>query len=107
MDKGSPHRFGEPKQGRDIEMKAPTIGLILVAAISLAAGCVSNTEFDRDRAYSKCESIDDASSRNRCIADAIQDAERERHEQAEKLQRYEDNAEKRELGREIAGAKPN
>ena len=49
----------------------------------------------------------DASSRNRCIADAIQDAERDRHEQAKKLERYEENAEKRELGREIAGAEPN
>lgn len=88
-------------------MKAPTISLILIAAASIASGCVSNTEYDRDRAYAKCDSISDASSRNRCIADAIQDAERERHEQAQKLERYEENAEKRELGREIAGAEPN
>ena len=78
--------------------------LALAAALGVLTACVSNTEFDRDRAYSKCESISDESSRNRCIADAIQDAERERHKDAARLEQLEDNAEHRELGREIAGA---
>ena len=78
--------------------------LALADALGVLTACVSNTEFDRDRAYSKCESISDESRRNRCIADAIQDAERERHKDAARLEQLEDNAERRELGREIAGA---
>ncbi|MEO1323000.1 MAG: hypothetical protein AAFV59_08340 [Pseudomonadota bacterium] len=88
-------------------MKFPAASFGIIAAFGLMSGCVSNNEYDRDRAYSQCDGISDASSRNRCIADAIQDAERERHEQAKTLERYEENAEKRELGREIAGAEPN
>jgi hypothetical protein len=80
--------------------------LLIVAALGLITACVSNTEYDRDRAYAKCDSISDESSRNRCIADAIQDAERERHRDAERIEQLEDNAERRELGREIAGAEP-
>ena len=78
--------------------------LLAFAALGLLTACVTNTEYDRDRAYAKCESISDESSRNRCIADAIQDAERDRHRDAERLEQFEENAERRELGREIAGA---
>ncbi|MEO1553932.1 MAG: hypothetical protein AAFR82_08340 [Pseudomonadota bacterium] len=78
--------------------------LFTLFAIGLLTACVSNTEYDRDRAYTKCESISDESSRNRCIADAIQEAERDRHNDAQRLEQFEDNAERRELGREIAGA---
>jgi len=81
--------------------------LLILASIGLMTACVSSTEYDRDRAYSKCDGIGDASSKNRCIADAIQDAERDRHDQAEDVKRQESNAEKRELGREIAGAEKN
>ncbi|GAB5455830.1 MAG: hypothetical protein Hens2KO_20590 [Henriciella sp.] len=78
-----------------------------VLALSLmlvATACVTNTEFDRDRAYSKCESISDKSSRDRCIADAIKRAERERERDNERLAQSHDDAERRELGREVAGA---
>jgi len=81
--------------------------LLILASISLMTACVSSTEYDRDRAYTKCDGISDASSKNRCIADAIQDAERDRHDQAQDVERQESNAEKRELGREIAGAEKN
>ena len=75
---------------------------VLVLALS---ACVTNTEFDRDRAYSKCESISDTTSRDRCIADAIAQAQRERARDDSKDQQREDDAEKRELGRQIAGVK--
>lgn len=81
-----------------------------VLALSLmvvAAACVSNGEFDRDRAYAKCESISDKSSRDRCIADAIKRAERERERDNDRLAQSHDDAERRELGREIAGAEKN
>ena len=81
--------------------------ILILAAFGLMTACVSTTEYDRDRAYAKCDSISDESSRNRCIADAIQDAERERHQDAERQNQFEDNAERRELGREIAGAEKN
>ena len=71
----------------------------------MSAACVSTTEFDRDRAYSKCESISDKSSRDRCIADAIRQAERNRDRINEDLAQSHEDAERRELGREIAGAR--
>ncbi len=75
-----------------------------VLALALS-GCVTNAEFDRDRAYAKCESIAQTTSRDRCIADAIAQAERERAREDAKDQQREEDAEKRELGREIAGVK--
>lgn len=75
----------------------PVLALVL-------AGCITNTEFDRDRAYAKCESITQTTSRDRCIADAIAQAERERARDDAKDQQRQDDAERRELGREIAGA---
>lgn len=75
-----------------------------VLALTLSA-CVTNTEFDRDQAYSKCESISQTTSRDRCIADAIAQAERERARDDARDQQREDDAEKRELGRQIAGVK--
>ena len=81
--------------------------LLILAAAGLITACVSSTEYDRDRAYTQCDSISDASSKNRCIADAIQEAERDRHEQAQDVERRESEAEQRELEREIAGARKN
>ena len=80
---------------------------LILAVAGLITACVSSTEYDRDRAYSKCDGISDESSKNRCIADAIQDAERDRHEQAQDVERRESDAERRELEREIAGAEKN
>ena len=78
---------------------------ILALSLILATGaCVTNAEFDRDQAYTKCESISDKSSRNRCIADVIKKAEQERASDAARIEQQEENAERRELGREIAGA---
>ena len=80
---------------------------LLIPALILVTACVNNPEFDRDQAYTKCESISDKSSRDRCIADVIQQAERERARGADRLSELEENAEKRELGRVIAGAEPD
>ena len=78
--------------------------LVLPLIIFSTTACVSNSEYDRDRAYTKCESISQTTSRDRCIADAISQAERERTREDAKDQQREDDAERRELGREIAGA---
>ena len=78
--------------------------LLAISVALMASACVSTTEFDRDQAYSKCEAISDKSSRDRCIADVIAQAERERANDAARQKQLEDNAERRELGREIAGA---
>lgn len=77
---------------------------ICFAVLALSA-CVSTPEFDRDRAYSKCESITQKNSRDRCIADAVAQFERERAREDAKDQQREVDAEQRELGREIAGAR--
>lgn len=81
--------------------------VLAISVLMVAAGCVSNTEYDRDQAYSKCESISVESTRDRCISDAIRRAERERHEDNERLAQSHEDAEKRELGREIAGVDDN
>ncbi len=83
--------------------------LLIPALLAMGAmgACVSNAEFDRDQAYAKCESISQSTSRDRCIADAIREAERERARDAERQAQLEENAERRELGREIAGAEQN
>jgi 2-phosphoglycerate kinase len=78
--------------------------LLVLAMVGTLGACVSTAEFDRDQAYSRCDKISDPSSRNRCIADAIQKAERERVYDSERQKQHEDDAERRELGREIAGA---
>lgn len=78
--------------------------LLALSLLALAAGCVSTAEFDRDQAYAKCNSISNKSSRDRCIADAISRAERERHKTNERIEQSNEDAERRELGREIAGA---
>jgi hypothetical protein len=77
--------------------------LLILPVILLATGCISAAEFDRDKAYSECERYDDPSTKNRCIAKAIQDAERNRAGQTEDMKQREEDAEKRELGRVIAG----
>lgn len=77
---------------------------LALSCLALCAACVSNQEFDRERAYAKCESISVKSTRDRCIADVLQQAERERDRDAERLRQLEEDAERRELGREIAGA---
>lgn len=77
--------------------------LIPLLMIGLVSGCMSTAAYDRDQAYSRCESISDKSSRDRCIADEIRRAERERHQQAERLEQFEENAERRALEREKAG----
>ena len=72
--------------------------LFACAAILVCAACVSTTEFDRDQAYTKCEAISDKSSRDRCIADVIRRAERERAGDNERLAQSHDDAERRALG---------
>ncbi|MEM9053937.1 MAG: hypothetical protein AAGB16_01315 [Pseudomonadota bacterium] len=78
--------------------------LLAISLLMMVGACVTNAEFDHDRAYTKCESISDKSSRDRCIADVIREAERERANDAARIEQLEENAERRELGREIAGA---
>ena len=78
--------------------------LLLLSSLTLLGACVSNAEFDRDQAYSKCESISDKSSRDRCIADVMREAERNRAGDNDRLKQTHEDAERRELGREIAGA---
>lgn len=77
---------------------------LALIVMMIPAACISSTEFDKDQAYSQCSSIPEPSRRDRCIADAIQRAERERHEQTERDKELDEAAERRAIGREIAGA---
>ena len=78
--------------------------IFAMATVFILAACVSNTEFDRDSDYAKCEEYGEKTCRDRCIADAIKQAERERERENARLEEFQDNADRRELGREIAGA---
>lgn len=80
--------------------------LALTAAL-LATACVTGSEVDQDRAYAKCEGIKTVTVRDRCFAEALAQSQRERNDQAEKMQESNDRAEERELGRVIAGAEQN
>lgn len=77
--------------------------LIAVTALMLTTGCVTAREFDEDRAYARCDSMKVATSRDRCIAAALEDAKRERQAQSEDMKQREKEAEQRELDRVIAG----
>ena len=77
--------------------------LIFLGLLAITA-CVSNQEFDLDRAYASCDRYDDPSTKNRCIAEVIKKAEQERAGQAERQKQSQEDAEQRELGRVIAGA---
>ncbi|MEL7041370.1 MAG: hypothetical protein AAGL90_07590 [Pseudomonadota bacterium] len=77
--------------------------LIAASALSLLGGCISSEEFDRERAYSKCESIDVKTSRDRCIADAIRRAELQRDRATDRAAQLEEDAERRALERAKAG----
>ncbi len=80
---------------------------ISLATIGVLSACVSTASNDREQAYAECRGISDNASRNVCLADAIQNAERDRLEQTARQAQQDENAERRELGREIAGAEKN
>lgn len=83
--------------------KTATASLALSALLILPA-CVSAREYNAERAYARCDNIKVKTSRDKCIAAAIEEAQRERESQAADMRQREDDAEKRELGRVIAGA---
>lgn len=77
------------------------IGL-MITLIALS-GCVSAREEDRGNAFDKCRTITDKNFRDRCISEALQDAERERRAAQEDLQKEIEESEQRELNRVIGG----
>lgn len=73
-------------------------------AFTLVTACVTGAEYDQDKAYAKCDGIKTVTVRDRCYAEALADAQRDRNAQAEKIDEQNQRAEDRELGRVIAGA---
>lgn len=78
--------------------------LLAATSLGLLTGCISASKFDAERAFNKCESIKIPTSRDRCIAEAVSEAERIRQRQAQDQQERIEEAEARELNRVIAGA---
>jgi len=78
--------------------------LVILSTLIFATGCVTTGEYDHDKAYTKCRDNPNKTSRDRCIARVIQDAERARQEQAREMQDDIDEAEQRQIDRIIAGA---
>ena len=76
-------------------------------ALFSTSACISTSEMDRDRAYAECRNMPAKSKRDACIADLIQQAERERQADAERQRRAEEIAEQRELNRVIGGVDGN
>lgn len=77
---------------------------IALTALLVLVGCVSAAEYDTGNAYAKCDAIKVPTSRDRCIAEAIAQSERERQREAQAQQERIEEAEARELNRVIAGA---
>ena len=75
----------------------------VMAAVFLLTGCLSAQKVDRDAAYARCQSIGQKTSRDKCIAKAVQEAERERQRVVERTVQQEADAEARELERAKAG----
>ncbi|MDJ0921473.1 MAG: hypothetical protein QNI84_10110 [Henriciella sp.] len=75
---------------------------LLVVVLALT-GCVSAREVDSGNAFDQCRSIADKNFRDRCIAEALQDAERDRRAADEDRQQDVEDAERRELNRFIGG----
>jgi hypothetical protein len=77
--------------------------VIAITALMLSTGCVTASKFDADRAYAKCDGMKVSTSRDKCMAAALQQADRERRAQSEDMRQREKEAEQRELDRVIAG----
>ncbi|WOR14242.1 hypothetical protein RYZ27_10720 [Hyphomonas sp. FCG-A18] len=76
--------------------------LLIFAALSLSA-CITNSEFDQEQAFQKCKNIDQKTSRDRCLSEAVEDAKRDRQKVNDRLQQQHEDAERRELERAKAG----
>ena len=50
---------------------------LALAAFLLSAGCVTQSEFDEEAAFARCQSINDIVFRDRCIAEAVAKSESE------------------------------
>jgi len=79
------------------------IGIFTIGAMIAVPACVTAREFDEDRAYARCEGMKVSTSRDRCIAAALEDAKRERQAQSADMKQREAETEQRELDRVIAG----
>lgn len=79
--------------------------LLSLSLVLMLGACVTTAEHDLDRAYAKCASNVNKTSRDRCISEAILESEREREREARELEENIQEAEQRELDREIAGAR--
>ncbi|MEE9381019.1 MAG: hypothetical protein V3V03_06415 [Hyphomonadaceae bacterium] len=80
------------------------ITLAILSVAIMTTGCITAAEHDRGDAFAKCDSIKVVTSRDRCISKAINEAERNRQDQAREMQEGIEEAEQRELNRVIAGA---
>ena len=80
------------------------ITLAILSAAIMTTGCITAAEHDRGDAFAKCDSIKTVTSRDRCISKAINEAERDRQDQAREMQEDIEEAEARKLDRIIAGA---
>ena len=76
--------------------------LLILAALTVSA-CVTNSEFDQERAFQKCKNIEQKTSRDRCLSEAVEDSKRDRQKLNDRLQQQHEDAERRELERAKAG----
>ncbi|MEM7494357.1 MAG: hypothetical protein AAF296_13335 [Pseudomonadota bacterium] len=76
-------------------------------SLALLTACVTTKEFDQEAAFKRCEAIEQKTSRDRCLSDAVADARRDRLEDAERTAQREADAEARELERARYGGDPD
>lgn len=80
---------------------------IVLAGVFLLGACVTTQEFDQEEAFKRCEGIEQKTSRDRCLSDAVADARRDRLREAERQADLEEAAEARELERARYGGDPD
>mgnify|MGYP001132891216 CR=1 FL=1 len=76
---------------------------IVLTGVFLLGACVTTQEFNQEEAFKRCEGINQKTSRDRCLSDAVADARRERMREAERTAQREADAEARELERAKGG----
>ncbi|MEM1087989.1 MAG: hypothetical protein AAGH90_09670 [Pseudomonadota bacterium] len=81
--------------------------LILIMGLTVLSACVTTQEFDQEAAFKRCEAIEQKTSRDRCLSDAVADARRDRLREAERTAQREADAEARELERARYGGDPD
>lgn len=78
--------------------------LLFFGAALCLSGCISTSEIDQEKAYAECRNMPSKARRDNCIAEVLQQSERDRQEAADEQRQRDEAAEQRQINRVIGGA---